>query len=84
MSLAESFAQSGFGQFMNSAAGRIARIIAGIGLVCWGYLGSDGSTGIILMVIGLVPLAAGVFDLCLISAMLGGPIQGARIAKKKS
>jgi hypothetical protein len=33
------------------------------------------------MVVGLVPFAAGLFNLCLISALLGGPISGARIAK---
>ena len=34
-----------------------------------------------MMVVGLVPLAAGAFDLCFISALLGGPLSGARIAK---
>ena len=83
MSLAESFGQSGFAQFMNSPTGRIARILAGLGLIGWGYAQGTGSAGIILIVVGLVPLAAGVFNLCLISALLGGPISGARIAKSK-
>jgi len=34
------------------------------------------------MVAGLVPLAAGAFDWCLISALLGGPISGARIRER--
>lgn len=83
MSLAESFAQSGFAQFVNSPAGRIARILAGLGLIGWGYAQRAGSGGIILMVVGLVPLTAGVFHLCLISALLGGPINGSRIARAK-
>jgi hypothetical protein len=82
MSLAESFAQSGFAQFVNSAAGRIARIVVGLGLIGWGYA-QPMDSGIILMVLGLIPLAAGIFHLCLISALLGGPISGARIAKSK-
>ena len=83
MSLAESFAQSGFARFVNSPTGRIARIVVGLGLIGWGYAQPAGTAGIILMVLGLVPLAAGVFHLCLISALLGGPISGARIAKSK-
>ena len=81
MSMAESFAKSSFGKFMNSPTGRIARILAGLVLIAWGYTQRAETTGIILIVVGLVPLAAGVFNLCLISALLGGPISGARIAK---
>ena len=33
------------------------------------------------MAVGLVPLTAGAFNLCLISALLGGPIRGKRIAR---
>ncbi|HCV42756.1 MAG TPA: DUF2892 domain-containing protein [Bacteroidetes bacterium] len=82
MSLAESFAQSGFAQFVNSPTGRVARIVVGLGLIGWGCAQPTGS-GVVLIVLGLVPLAAGVFNLCLISALLGGPISGARIAKSK-
>jgi hypothetical protein len=83
MSLSESFIQSGFAQFVNSTAGRIARIAAGLGLIGWGYVRGADTAGIILIVVGLVPLVAGIFNLCLISALLGGPISGARIAKSK-
>ena len=81
MSLAESFGKSAFAQFVNSPTGRIARIVVGLGLIVWGYTKPAGSGGIIMMVVGLVPLAAGAFDLCFISASLGGPLSGARIAK---
>jgi len=79
MSIAESFGQTGFAQFVNSPAGRVSRLVAGIGLIAWGYAQRDSGTGLVLMVAGLVPLAAGAFDWCLISALLGGPISGARI-----
>jgi len=82
MSLAESFAQTGFAQFVNSPAGRVTRIVVGLVLIGWGYAQPAGA-GIVLIILGLVPLAAGVFNLCLISALLGGPINGARIAKSK-
>jgi hypothetical protein len=82
MSIAESFGRSSFAKFVNSPAGRVLRIAVGIGLIAWGYTGRGSGTALALMVVGLVPLAAGVFDLCLISALLGGPISGARIGKR--
>jgi hypothetical protein len=82
MSIAESFGRSGFAQFVNSPAGRLVRLVAGIGLIVWGYTQRGSGTGLVLMVVGLVPLAAGTFNLCLISALLGGPISGARVGKR--
>ena len=84
MSLSESFGQTGIAQFINSAAGRITRILIGLGLIAWGYVSLPGTAGLVLIVVGLVgPLAAGTFNLCYVSALLGGPISGARIAKSK-
>ncbi|MFI5206961.1 MAG: DUF2892 domain-containing protein [Gemmatimonadales bacterium] len=83
MSLAESFGKSGFAQFMNSPVGRIARVVVGLGLIAWGYTLRAESAGIALMVVGLVPLTAGTFNLCIISALLGGPLSGARLGKSK-
>ena len=79
MSLADSFAHTGFARFINSPAGRITRIVSGLGLIAWGYAQRAGTGGIVLIVVGLIPLAAGVLDWCLISALLGGPIRGSRL-----
>jgi hypothetical protein len=76
MSIAESFGQSTFARFVNSPSGRLARLVAGIACIAWGYAQRDSARGLIFIVVGLVPLAAGAFDLCLISAILGGPISG--------
>ena len=81
MSIAESFAKSGFAKFINTPTGRIVRIIAGLVLIVWGYTQNGGIGGIVLIIIGLIPLAAGTFNLCLISALLGGTISGAKIAE---
>lgn len=81
MSVAESFGRSRFAKFINSPTGRLARLVAGAGLMAWGYTQRDTGRGLVFMAVGLVPLAAGAFNLCLISALLGGPISGARIAK---
>jgi hypothetical protein len=84
MSLAESFCRSGFAHFINSPAGRVARIVVGIVLVGWGYTLSGAGVGVALIVIGLVPLGAGLFDWCLVSAILGGPISGKSIRDRNS
>lgn len=79
MSIAESFGRSGFARFINSPSGRILRVVVGIFLVVWGYMQLPSGMGIVLIIIGLVPLVAGGFDLCLISALLGGPISGRKL-----
>ena len=75
MSIAESFGRSGFARFINSGIGRVIRIVAGLAIIWAGY-SMAGTLGTVLIVVGLVPLAAGIFNLCLISALLGGPLSG--------
>jgi hypothetical protein len=84
MSVAETFGRSGFARFVNSPAGRVARVVVGLALIGWGYTRRGGASGVVLMVAGLIPLAAGLFDWCLISALLGGPVSGARIREDGS
>ena len=80
MRIAESFGQSVFARFLNGPLGRLGRVVAGIGLITWGYTRRD-SAMLIFVAVGLVPFATGAFDQCLISAMLGGPMSGARIRR---
>ena len=75
----ESFNQSDFSKFLNSQAGRILRIVAGIGFLVVGYIYRDHALGVISMVWGILPLSAGVFDICYVSAVLGGPLSGKKI-----
>jgi hypothetical protein len=56
VSIAESFGRSRFGQFVNSPAGRLVRLVAGAGLIGWGYTQRGTVTGLIFMAAGLVPL----------------------------
>ncbi len=62
--------------FLASQNGRIARAVAGIVLIVIGLLGVGGTGGWVLAVIGLVPLAAGVFDFCLLAPLFGKPLRG--------
>lgn len=65
-----------FIKFMVSPAGRILRIIAGLALIIWGYLGLDGAASIAVMLVGAVPLLAGLFDYCVFAPLFGGSLQG--------
>jgi hypothetical protein len=68
-----------FVSFMASNTGRIARILAGIALIVWGWFGLGGTTGIVLTVVGLLPLVAGLFDFCVFAPLFGAPLSGPRI-----
>lgn len=67
----------GFAKFMSSGTGRILRIVAGLVLIALGALFVSGTLGLILIIIGIVPLIAGVLDMCFIGALLlGTPLKG--------
>jgi len=72
-----------FASFMSSAAGRILRVLAGLALIGGGvYLSvsaSNVTVGIILAVVGLVPLAAGLADVCIFAPLFGAPFSGAKV-----
>jgi hypothetical protein len=66
---------------MATGAGRILRIVAGLVLIGFGlYLQS--TVGIVVAVIGLVPLLAGVLNVCLIAPILGVPFSGRELTVK--
>lgn len=72
----------GFVKFMASMNGRIARIVVGLVLIVLGLFATTGTTQIILVIVGLIPLAAGIFDVCLFAALAGMPFKGADIRKR--
>jgi len=84
MSLHESFNQSGFSKFLNSVAGRIFRFVAGAGFLVVGYLYRDHLLGVLCIAWSVFPLSAGAFDICYISAALGGPLSGEKIRRNLS
>jgi len=59
-----------FANFMAGTAGRALRALAGIALITAGLI-TGGTAGTILAVVGLLPLAAGVFGFCLLGPLLG-------------
>jgi hypothetical protein len=69
--------------FLASPAGRIIRIVAGILLIAWGIMGLGGTVGIIVAVVGAVPLLAGIFDFCVFAPLFGNPFSGKAIRAGK-
>ena len=72
-----------FVKFMASTAGRITRIVAGIALIALGLLVIHGVGGIIVAIVGLVPLVAGLFDFCVFAPLFGAPMSGPKIRAGK-
>ena len=61
-----------FARFMSRPEGRLLRVAVGLGLIAWGYAVHSP----VLMVVGAVPLLAGVFDVCVIAPLLRAPFLG--------
>lgn len=67
--------------FMASRTGRWVRMLAGVALVVGGW--SSGSRrGKALGLVGLVPLLAGTFDVCLLGPLFGLPMKGEAIRRR--
>jgi len=68
----------GFARFMSRPYGRILRIVAGVALIGAGFY-VQGIWGLILGVVGAVPLLAGVFDVCIFAPLFGAPFRGWKV-----
>ena len=72
-----------FAKFMSSGMGRVIRIVAGLALILVGLWVVEGTVGIILAVVGAIPLIAGLLDVCFIGALfLGTPLRGDEVRVK--
>ena len=72
---------TGLFRFLGSSAGRITRIVAGVVLIALGLVTVQGTGGVILAIVGLVPLAAGVFDFCVFAPLFKLPFNGEALRK---
>ncbi len=68
-----------FARFMANPIGRGVRIVAGLVFIAAGLLVVKDTGGLILAIVGLVPLVAGIVDICLFAPLFGGPLQGAKV-----
>jgi len=60
---------------IGSQPGRALRVLAGAGLIAAGLRRGDGR-GRVMAAAGLVPLTAGVGDVCLLGPLVHGPLRG--------
>jgi hypothetical protein len=79
MSAHEAFNRTAFSHWINSPAGRVFRLVAGTGFLAVGLANRESPLGWVAMAWSVLPLSAGAFDVCYISAALGGPLSGTRI-----
>ena len=64
-------------RFLASQPGRVVRAVLGVALIATGA--SLGGWWWVLAVVGLLPLAAGVFDFCTLAPLFRLPLSGRRI-----
>ena len=76
-------ASSSFGQFMASMAGRVLRGIIGIALI-GGGVAIGGVTAWVLGGLGVVLVAAGVFDFCAITGLIDNVWSGREVRARGS
>lgn len=82
MALHDDFNRSAFSHFINSSAGRLFRLAAGATFLAVGYVFRAHPLGVVSMLWSILPLTAGGFDLCYLSAVLGGPLPGKTIRER--
>ena len=68
--------------FIGSQPGRIVRIAAGIALIAAGVV--VGGWWLALTVVGMLPLAAGVFDFCVLGPLFHLPFVGPRFRQARA
>lgn len=61
---------------MAKPGGRIARAVVGLVLVGIGLAMHGTTARDVLVIVGLVPILAGVLNICALSALLGAPLSG--------
>lgn len=79
MGFATRFNQTAFSAWLNGDSGRTFRIVAGVLFLIVGATFRDEWWGLAMVLWGVLPLSAGAFDICYISAALAGPLKGAEI-----
>jgi Zn-dependent protease len=68
--------------FMASGYGRLVRIAIGVAIITLAFLLLHGPAQLIAL-LGLVPIAAGVFNLCPVAPLWGGHFVGARYCGRR-
>ncbi|GAB3075011.1 hypothetical protein [Pedococcus soli] len=79
MTSADRFNATRFSRWINSHRGRVFRLVAGLAWLGFAVAFRDHWWGVAAGVWSFFPLSAGLFDVCWVSAALGGPLAGRSI-----
>jgi len=71
-----------FAKFMAKPLGRGIRIVAGLVLIALGLAVIGGTGGLVLAAVGVLPVLAGLFNICAIAPILGVPFSGQACLKQ--
>ena len=63
-------------RFMSSTAGRVLRVIAGIGVIAWAFTALGGRDATIVALIGGIPILTGLLDICVLGPVTGQALKG--------
>jgi fatty-acid desaturase len=69
-------------RFLYSQTGRVVRVVVGLALIAAGAL--LGGWWWLLAVVGLVPLATGIFDICTLGPLFHRPLSGRRFRQEEA
>jgi hypothetical protein len=69
----------GLFRFLAGSAGRVTRAVAGLALIVIGLVVIRGVAGWVVAIVGLVPLGAGMFDVCVFAPLFGMPFVGSSL-----
>ncbi len=65
-----------FAEWMATPLGRGLRVVVGAVLIYVGLSVVQGVAGTILAAVGVVPIATGLLNVCLIGPLIGAPLKG--------
>jgi hypothetical protein len=67
---------------MVTRVGSIIRIMVGLIFIVVGICWGQGTVGYLMVIVGLVPLLAGIFDKCIFAALFKLPSDGSELRQK--
>lgn len=73
-----------FAVFMASPLGRGLRVVAGAVLIFVGLRVVQGVAGTVIALAGILPIATGLMNICLIGPLLGAPMKGSALPAPKT
>jgi len=73
-----------FAQFMASPLGRGLRVAFGAVLIYLGLNVVQGVAGTVLAVAGIVPIATGILNICILGPLIGAPLRGSSATAPKA